>query len=299
MSDEPVTGRFAPTPSGPLHFGSLVTAVASYCHAKAQHGRWLVRIEDVDTPRVVNGSIDHILQVLEAFGFEWDGQIEYQRDHFDRYRQVLQSLFDQHLCYACECSRKTLRDANAQSGPLGLVYPEFCRLKSLGQKGHSVRINTEGCGIVHYIDQVHGKVGFNIEKQLGDFVLRRADGIYAYHLAVVIDDEQQGVNQIVRGADLLEATCLHLFLQKALGYKTPQYLHIPLVRNKKGHKLSKQTGATAVNLNDKSSLLIEALAILGQPVDREMEQASAKEILISAIANWNHHNIAVPSGDIY
>lgn len=299
MSDQPVIGRFAPTPSGPLHFGSLVTALASYCHTKAQHGQWLVRIEDVDTPRVVKGSTDEILQALEAFGFEWDGQIEYQSDHFERYQHVLQSLLDQRFCYACECSRKTLRDANAQSGPLGLIYPKFCRKKALDKKGHSVRINTEGSSVVRYTDQVYGRVEFDIEKQLGDFVLRRADGVFAYHLAVVIDDEQQGINQIVRGADLLEATCLHLFLQNLLGYQTPQYLHVPLIRNNQGDKLSKQTGAQAINCLDKNKLLIKALRILGQTIEDGLTQASAREILESAIGNWDYFNIPKPSGSIY
>ena len=299
MSDQPVIGRFAPTPSGPLHFGSLVTAVASYCHAKAQHGQWLVRIEDVDTPRVVKGSTDKILQALEAFGFEWDGQIEYQSDQFERYQHVLQSLLDERLCYACECSRRTLREANAKSGPLGLIYPGFCRDKKIIQTNHSVRVNTADCNPVGYIDQVYGQVEFDIVKQLGDFVLRRADGVFAYHLAVVVDDELQHINQIVRGADLLEATCLHLFLQKSLGYQTPQYLHVPLIRNSQGDKLSKQTGATAIDIDNKSSLLVSSLEALGQPIDRDMAQASVEDILNSAIDNWDHHNIRVPPGDIY
>lgn len=299
MSDQLVIGRFAPTPSGPLHFGSLVTAVASYCHAKVQQGQWLIRIEDVDSPRVVKGSTDEILQALEAFGFEWDGQIEYQSDQFESYQHVLQSLLDQRLCYACECSRRTLREANAKSGPLGLIYPGICRNQSLNQVNHSIRVNTAGSKPVSYTDQVYGKVEFDIVKQLGDFVLRRADGVFAYHLAVVVDDEQQGINQIVRGADLLEATCLHLFLQKILGYQTPQYLHVPLIRNARGHKLSKQTGATAIDIDRKTSLLINALEILGQPVDREMKQASAPEILALAIGNWDHLNIPKPSESIY
>lgn len=299
MSDQPVIGRFAPTPSGPLHFGSLVTAVASYCHAKAQHGQWLVRIEDVDTPRVVKGSTDEILFAMEAFGFEWDNQVEYQSDRFDHYQQVLQSLLDQRLCYACECSRRTLREANAKSGSLGLIYPGSCRDKNLNHIDHSIRVNTADSNPVSYIDQVYSKVEFDIEKQLGDFVLRRADGVFAYHLAVVVDDEQQGINQIVRGADLLEATCLHLFLQVLLGYQTPQYLHVPLIRNNQGDKLSKQTGATAINLNDKPALLVSALEVLGQPSDRDMAQASVEDILDSAIDNWDHLKISVPVGDIY
>ena len=299
MSGQPVIGRFAPTPSGPLHFGSLVIAVASYCHAKAQQGQWLLRIEDVDIPRNVDGAADNILFTLEAFGFEWDKQVEYQSDRFNHYQQVLQSLFDQRLCYACGCSRRTLREANAESGSLGLIYPGICRNKKLNQSDHSIRINTSGSSPVNYIDQIYGAVEFDIEKQLGDFVLRRADGIYAYHLAVVIDDERQAINQIVRGADLLEATCLHLFLQGLLGYRTPQYLHVPLVRNAQGDKLSKQTGAQAIDCLDKNNLLIEALKTLGQVVETRLTNAPAREILESAIENWDYLNIPKPSGGIY
>ncbi len=299
MASDAVIGRFAPTPSGPLHFGSLVTAVASYCHARSQQGQWLLRIEDVDTPRNVEGSVDRILFALEGFGLEWDGEIEYQSHHFDHYQQVLQTLLGQQLCYACECSRRTLRKANALSGPLGLVYPGTCRNSKLDSTNHSIRINTAGSGKARYIDQVYGNVELNIEKQSGDFVLKRADGIYAYHLAVVVDDERQGISQIVRGADLLEASCLHLFLQQLLGYRKPEYLHVPLIRNASGVKLAKQTGATAIDAEDKVSLLIDALQILGQVVDLKMQEASVSEILKFAIDTWQYAKITVPAGDIY
>ncbi len=299
MDKDKVIGRFAPTPSGPLHFGSLVTAVASYCDARSQQGQWLLRIEDVDTPRNVAGSAENIISTLKALGFEWDGEIEYQSNHFVQYRQVLQSLLNKNRCYACECSRRSLRQANAQSGPLGLIYPGLCRNKSLDEEKHSIRVDTSGCGVVGYTDNVYGPVTFDIEKKLGDFVLRRADGVFAYHLAVVIDDERQGISQIVRGADLLEATCLHLYLQKTLGYHQPDYLHIPLVRNAQGDKLSKQTGATAIDPDKKASLLIAALKTLGQPVNVDMQHATAEEILISAINSWDKTKIPVPEGDIY
>ena len=291
MERTPVIGRFAPTPSGPLHFGSLVTAIASYCHAKSLNGQWLLRIEDVDTPRNVAGACDEILFALESFGFEWDGPVEYQSEQLERYKQVLQSLSDRQLCYACECSRRTLREAGCQHGPLGMIYPGFCRQKSLPEKNHSIRLNTGGSGNMVYTDQVYGKVEFNIEQQSGDFILRRSDGIFAYHLAVVIDDERQGINQIVRGADLIQATALHLYLQRILGYRMPEYLHIPLVRNTTGDKLSKQTGARAVDCADRHSLILKALATLGQPVDKAMLDASPGEILNSAVKYWDHHHI--------
>lgn len=292
MKQDPVIGRFAPTPSGPLHFGSLVTAIASYCHARSLKGQWLLRIEDVDTPRNVVGATDEILFALETFGFEWDGAVEYQSDNIEHYEQVLQSLSDRKLCYACQCSRRTLREAGCQHGPLGMIYPGSCREKSLPEKNHSIRLNTDGSGTVQYNDQVYGNVKFDIEQQSGDFKLRRSDGIFAYHLAVVIDDERQGINQIVRGADLLEATCLHLYLQQLLGYRTPEYLHIPLVRNNAGDKLSKQTGATAIDCMDRHSLIVKALTTLRQPVDHAMLDASPAELLNAAVKNWDHRHIA-------
>ncbi len=299
MPTTPVIGRFAPTPSGPLHFGSLVTAVASYCHARSQQGQWLLRIEDVDTPRNVAGAADEILYAIESFGFEWDGEVEYQSHRFAYYQQVLDSLIDKGICYACECSRKSLREANAKNGPLGLIYPGFCREKDLVQENHSIRVNSEDSGIIQYNDQLYGTVEFDLSRQLGDFVLRRADGIYAYHLAVVADDERQGINQIVRGADLLEATCLQLFLQRLLGYRKPEYLHVPLIRNTKGDKLSKQTGASALDIRHDASLLIRALVALGQFVDPVIQQESPSQILEFAIENWCKDKIPVPPGDIY
>ncbi len=294
MDSNPIIGRFAPTPSGPLHFGSLVTAVASYCHARSQQGKWLLRMEDVDTPRNVKGASDDILFTLEAFGFQWDAVVEYQSHQFDHYQRVLESLIERCICYACECSRRTLREANALQGPLGLIYPGFCRDKRLNKNGLSIRVNTGDC-CINFVDQVYGHIQFNLSRQLGDFVVKRADGIYAYHLAVVVDDERQGINQIVRGADLLEASCLHLYLQQLLGYRQPQYLHIPIVKNALGDKLSKQTGAEALDHSCKNVLLTKALAVLGQQVDTEMEGASSTEILNVAIQNWEPDNISLPA----
>jgi glutamyl-Q tRNA(Asp) synthetase len=299
MRAKPIIGRFAPTPSGPLHFGSLVTALASYCQAKSQQGQWLIRIEDVDTPRVVEGSTSQMLQDLETFGFEWDGEIIYQSDQFDRYAIVVQQLLDQGSAFACECSRRTMREAKAKTGPLGSIYPGFCRDKNLIQTNHSIRINTQSAGVMRYNDLLFSEVALDVPQRAGDFVIRRADNVFAYHLAVVLDDELQNINQVVRGADLLEATCLHLFLQQLLGFKPPEYLHIPLVRNSNGDKLSKQTGATALNSSQATSLLINALKILGQPVEKGMDRGSASEIVRFAVAAWDCRNIPQPQGDIY
>jgi glutamyl-Q tRNA(Asp) synthetase len=299
MPRPPIIGRFAPTPSGPLHFGSLVTALASYCHAKSQQGQWLIRIEDVDTPRVVAGSVDQILADLDFFGFEWDGQVLCQSDQFDRYQAGVELLLKQGHAYACGCSRRSLRQAEAKTGPLGLIYPGICRDKQLDQENHSIRINTQSNRKLAYRDQLYGEVKIDIPEKVGDFVIRRADGIFAYHLAVVLDDELQGMNQIVRGADLLEATCLHLYLYRLLGFSVPEYLHVPLVRNELGDKLSKQTGATALDKNKAPALLISALETLGQPIQEDLLQAKPAEIIRQAVGHWDYRRIPVPEGDIY
>ncbi len=299
MSSTPIIGRFAPTPSGPLHFGSLVSALASYCQAKSQQGQWLIRIEDVDTPRVVDGSADQILNHLELFGFEWDGEIIYQSDQFERYEAAVRQLLKRGNAFYCHCSRRNLRQANARSGPLGLIYPGTCRTRELDKQNHSIRINTESAGVIHYIDRLLGQVEIDIPEQIGDFVIRRADKIFAYHLAVVMDDELQGINQIVRGADLLEATCVHLYLQQLLGLKPPEYLHVPLVRNDKGDKLSKQTGATALDTSQTAALLIEALRVLGQPIEQGLDQGTTSEVVEQAVRSWDYRRIPLPEGDLY
>ncbi len=284
-------GRFAPTPSGPLHFGSLVAALASYCQARAGGREWLLRIEDVDTPRVVEGSETQILLALEAFGFDWDGPVLRQSDRFDRYREALEQLRLQGDVFACECSRRSLREQGVASGVLGQIYPGNCRLKQLSETGHSMRMNTAGSGSVEFHDAVYGQFALDLEREVGDFVLRRRDGVYAYHLAVVIDDEQQEVDEIVRGADLLENTCLHIHLQRRLGLRTPAYLHIPLVNNADGAKLSKQTGALALDFDQAPSLLSAALRHLGQQPPLELKQGQAREVLAWAVANWRTERI--------
>jgi len=299
MSSVPIIGRFAPTPSGPLHFGSLVSALASYCQAKSQQGQWLIRIEDVDTPRVVDGSASQILNHLEIFGFEWDGEIIYQSDQFERYEAAVRRLLEQGNAYYCQCSRRGLRQAKARSGPLGLIYPGTCRTSQLDKQNHSIRINTKNTGLTHYVDRLLGQVEIYISEQIGDFVIRRADNIYAYHLAVVLDDDLQGINQVVRGADLLEATCVHLYLQHLLGFRPPEYLHVPLVRNDKGDKLSKQTGATALDTSQAATLLLDALRVLGQPIEPGLNRSTAREIVEQAVRSWDYRRIPLPKGDLY
>lgn len=280
------TGRFAPTPSGPLHFGSLVAALASYCQARANGGRWLLRIEDVDTPRVVAGAERQILNALEAFGFTWDGPLLRQSDRFDDYRASLEQLLAERYCFACECSRRSLREQGVASGVLGQIYPGNCRNKGLPVEAHSVRLDTRDAGRIEFHDGLYGDFSLDLETEVGDFVLRRADGIYAYHLAVVVDDYQQGVDEVVRGADLLENTCLHIYLQRRLGFATPRYLHVPLVNNMQGVKLSKQTGARALDPGNAPQLLCAALAHLNQRPDAQLQTAAPAEILAWAVEHW-------------
>jgi glutamyl-Q tRNA(Asp) synthetase len=280
-------GRFAPTPSGALHFGSLVAALASYCDIRSQQGRFLLRIEDVDTPRVVVGAADQILRDLEAFGFSWDGDVIYQSTRFEHYRHYLDQLRQQGDCYACQCSRRSLREQGVSSGPLGQIYPGNCRHKMLDRNGRSLRMSTAMATAARFLDRVYGDFAMNLDTQVGDFVLRRNDGVYAYHLAVVVDDELQGVNQIVRGADLLENTCLHLHLQQRLGFSTPSYLHLPLVSNAAGIKLSKQTGAISLDYDEASNLLIAALQHLGQHPPPQLGNESPAEILRWSCDHWD------------
>ena len=291
-------GRFAPTPSGPLHFGSLVAALASYCEARAGHGRWLLRIEDVDTPRVVAGASERILRDLEAFGFEWDGPVLYQSSQFEQYRDHLQRLLRQGDCFACDCSRRSLREQGARSGPLGQIYPGNCRKRELDSAGRSIRLLTSAAGEVRFHDRVYGDFALDLPGSVGDFVLRRNDHIYAYHLAVVVDDELQGVNQVVRGADLLENTCLHIYLQQRLGFRQPEYMHVPLVNNADGVKLSKQTGAQALSYEHAPRLLLAALRHLGQNPPDDLESEIPASILDWSWRHWRPDLITAQSSPL-
>ncbi len=286
VSSTEVTGRFAPTPSGPLHFGSLVTAVASYCQAKSQNGRWLLRIEDLDTPRVVKDSADNILRTLEGFGFNWDGQVVYQSQRFEAYEEALQQLQSDGLLYRCQCSRKSLMSQDLQYGPLGMIYPGHCRGLHLNNKNLSLRLDTEPAKTQRFNDIHYGPYTLNISTDVGDIVLKRIDGVYAYHLAVVLDDAWQGVNQIVRGADLLEVTCLHLYINRLLKLEAAQYLHIPLIKNSEGKKLSKQTGAPPISIERAREQLVQSLKLLGQPITDDLISARPEQILEYACRHW-------------
>jgi glutamyl-Q tRNA(Asp) synthetase len=279
--------------------GSLVTAVASYCHARSQQQKWLLRIEDLDTPRLVSGSADNIIRSLEVFGFEWDGEILYQSQRFDVYEEVIQQLIRESMVYACGCSRKQLKSEPHRTGPLGLIYPGHCRSKNLTPANSSLRLNVSLAGTQNFIDKHSGPYRLNVSRDVGDLVVKRIDGIYAYHLAVVLDDAYQGVNEIVRGADLLEVTAVHLYLNQILNLPSARYLHIPLIRNPGGEKLSKQTGATALDTSNASAQLVQALQFLGQQLPDEISHSIPGQILQHAVSIWDSKKIpqAAPNAE--
>ena len=228
-------GRFAPSPTGPLHFGSLVAALASYLDAKAHDGKWLVRIEDIDETRCDPAHATDILRTLQAFGMHWDGEVVTQSARKALFGVALQALRATGQVYACACTRKEIADS-ALHGLEGPVYPGTCRHKDLPEEGNALRIRTSSEKIF-FTDLVQGEIAQRIETEIGDFVVNRRDGLFAYQLAVVVDDAEQGVTNVVRGADLLDSTAQQIYLQALLGYPTPQYLHVPVALNAAGQKL--------------------------------------------------------------
>jgi glutamyl-Q tRNA(Asp) synthetase len=252
----PYVGRFAPSPTGALHFGSLLAALASWLDARRAGGRWLVRMEDLDAPRVVPGAADAILRQLESFGLEWDGAVVRQSARLDLYRDAIESL--KAHCYPCACTRKELEDsALAIDG--SRIYPGTCRAGlAPGKAARALRVRTSR-EPVRFADRVQGGISQCLERDIGDFIVRRADGLFAYQLAVVVDDDAQGVTDVVRGADLLDSTTRQIHLQRLLGCSTPRYLHLPVATNAKGEKLSKQTQAMDARVDD----IPEALRFLG------------------------------------
>ncbi len=255
-------GRFAPSPTGPMHFGSLVAAVGSYLEARTHRGRWLIRMEDLDPPREVPGAADDILKTLEAFGFEWDGPVMYQSIRGEAYEAALARLRDTGHLYPCACTRKEIADS-AVLGVEGPVYPGTCRNGLQGREPRAWRVRTTGAEI-RFEDKIQGHHVQMLESDIGDFVLKRADGYYAYQLAVVVDDAEQGVTRVVRGADLLDSTPRQIWLQRLLGWTTPQYAHLPVAVNSRGEKLSKQTLAPPLDPTRPAPALWDALRFLGQ-----------------------------------
>jgi glutamyl-Q tRNA(Asp) synthetase len=285
MAAQKYRGRFAPSPTGPLHFGSLVAAVGSYLDARTRGGTWLVRMEDLDRPRTVPGAADAILHALEALGMAWDETVLYQSSHDDAYRAALDTLKKRGLVYPCACSRREIADS-AVNGIDGPVYPGTCRKGLLaGRATRAERMLTRGARI-EFTDAVQGRTVHDLERQIGDFVLKRADGLYAYQLAVVVDDAAQGITDIVRGADLLDSTPRQIWLQQQLGCPTPRYAHLPVAVNVVGEKLSKQTLAPAVDAAAPVPLLNDALAFLGQPRIADCAPQDIAAFWPRAIAGW-------------
>lgn len=280
MAPPAYRGRFAPTPSGPLHFGSLVAALGSYLEARSRQGEWLLRIEDVDPPRVVAGAADAILRTLEAFGFEWDGPVIYQGRRTEAYAAALAELARLGLVYACACSRRQLAET-ARRGVDGPVYPGTCRARHHGTGAWRFRVPEAR---VAFQDGLLGRVACDLAAECGDFVLRRADGVYTYQLAVVVDDAEQGITHVVRGADLLTSTPRQIALQRALGLPTPAYLHLPVALDEQGDKLSKQTLASPVEAADPLPALLAAAAFLGLALPADI--AAVAEFWPAAQAAW-------------
>lgn len=275
----PYVGRFAPSPTGPLHFGSLITAVASYCEAKAQQGRWLVRIEDTDIPRIYPNSIQHILKCIDAFEFEYDGEIIFQQQRLDLYQQVLEQLAQQQLVYACQCTRKMLGSNH--------IYAGTCRDLHLDHTQQAIRVKVSAESIC-FDDLLQGRHCSNLQHDLGDFVLKRRDGIFNYQLAVVVDDYLQGMTHVVRGADLLDNTERQIYLGQLLGYPTLHYMHLPLAMNASGQKLSKQNLAHALDTQQAPQLLSQALHALGQAA---VDLDQPRHMLTQATAQWDRDRI--------
>ncbi|HGO7110400.1 TPA: tRNA glutamyl-Q(34) synthetase GluQRS [Neisseria meningitidis] len=281
------TGRFAPSPTGLLHIGSLLTAVASYADARAHGGKWLIRMEDLDPPREMPGAASHILHTLEAFGFEWDGEVAYQSRRYALYEETLCRLKTAGLVYPCHCSRKDWQ-AGARRGADGFVYNGRCRHPGQRpapqgkQPAWRIRVPDR---VIGFSDGIVGGYAQNLAGDIGDFVLLRADGYWAYQLAVVADDAEQGVTHIVRGQDLLVSTPRQIYLQQCLGVPTPQYAHLPLLTNAQGQKWSKQTLAPALDLNRREQLLRQVFRYLKLPEAPETDRPA--ELLDWAVAHWD------------
>lgn len=279
----PYIGRFAPSPTGPLHFGSLVAAMGSYLQARSCAGLWLLRIEDIDPPREVRGAADSIIRSLEKLGFEWDRSILWQHQNLDRYRHTVDWLYAQKSVYACHCSRRQLSAGGAPNTGPG-VYPGTCRQRSLDPAGNSLRIRVSGD--IQFDDAIQGTICESLPQKTGDFVIRRRDGLFAYQLAVVVDDEFQGISEVVRGADLLDNTARQIFLQRKLNLATPDYCHLPVAIDADGKKLSKQTRAEPVDNFPPIATLLAGWRFLGQS-QPEPELSSVEDFWPWAINNWS------------
>lgn len=276
----PYVGRFAPSPTGPLHFGSLIAAVASYLDARANGGRWLVRMEDLDPPREAPGAAEQILQQLTTLGLDWDGEVLYQSSRLDAYTEVLARLQEGGFCYNCDCTRSQIK-------AMGAVYNGACRQRiTPPQQEFAIRLKTESVKI-NLDDFIQGPYQQNVGIETGDFVVRRKDNLFAYQLAVVVDDEYQGITHVIRGFDLIDSSPRQIYLQQRLQYHTPRYGHVPVIVNEMGQKLSKQHFAAPIDLKNAAQLIHQTLQFLGQSPPQPTQFATAQSQLQWGIENWD------------
>lgn len=279
MSTSPYIGRFAPSPSGDLHFGSLIAALGSYLHAHSLGGKWLVRIDDLDPPREVAGSADRILASLEQYGLEWDGEVVWQSRRHEAYRETLDWLHQQGKSYYCTCTRQRI-------SLLGGTYDGHCRCAGHGPENAAIRLH-QTLPVARFHDELQGEFIADIGLAEEDFIVRRRDGLFAYNLAVVIDDHFQGVNHIVRGADLIAPTVRQLSLYQHLGLPPPSYVHLPLACNANGDKLSKQNHAPALPTGDPRPIIVQTLIFLGQSLPESWQDLTLPLLLRWAVAHWS------------
>ncbi len=281
----PITGRFAPSPSGDLHFGSLMTALGSYLDARSQQGRWFVRIEDIDPPREIKGASKRILEQLEVYGLEWDGSVSWQSQHHARYREILQWFISHHHSYYCTCTRKSIQQS-------GGYYLGTCRDQQHNSHRAALRFYQRS-PVMHFHDMLRGTVNCDLRLAQEDFIIHRRDGLFAYNLAVTIDDHDQGITQVVRGADLIEPTVRQIALYRQLSWPIPDYLHLPLALDQAGNKLSKQNHAPALPVTSPQRILILALSALGQTVNDEWQDFSVEQLIHQAIEQWDRTKIPI------
>ena len=273
-------GRFAPSPTGPLHFGSLIAALASFLDAKSQNGLWLMRMEDLDPPREPEGAAQQILQQLSDLQLDWDGDVLYQSTRVESYERALATISEQDLSFPCTCTRPDIRE-------MGAVYNGRCRDKKEYVDGETaIRVRTRSESI-SFSDRIFGDINQNVEREVGDFVVKRKDGLFAYQLAVVVDDAFQDITHIVRGYDLLDSTPRQIYLQHLLDLPTPKYCHIPIVVDDQGQKLSKQQFAEPIDSSNGNTLIFQALQLLGQNPENSLRNESIANLLHWATEHWD------------
>jgi len=271
-------GRFAPSPSGPLHFGSLVAALGSYLQAKARQGSWLVRMEDLDPPREMPGAADDILYTLEAYGLTWDDTVMYQSQRHDAYQAQIDTWLHSREAYYCQCSRKQIKLA-------GGYYPGTCRELNCSANNSAVRLKVNS-PVTYFHDVLHGRIEIPQALAQEDFIIHRRDGLYAYNLAVVLDDIEQGITEVVRGSDLIEPTGRQIGLYHQLGQPEVSYLHLPLAVTENGNKLSKQNHAPAIDKTNPKPALIRAMMFLGMQPPADLATSSLEDILRWGCIHW-------------